>query len=291
MKITADCLSVWEIWLKLTRQRCHMHYALEGDDILSHIVICSRAAQTKMEQLITDLPESFQPRRILEVGASVGFNSLALAALYPSAEVYSIEPDAEAVRVASCMAADRGVSYTPCKGVGEALPFSDASFDLIICHTVIEHVNDVELVIAEMTRVMSDDGIIHLEAPNYLWPHEPHLDIWCLPILGKAGVRLAAKFQGKSAEGWFVDHLQFVTPFQLTAIFNNNGLSWDNRFRKKIGDALAGRADIKHYTLLARLLFICEKLKIGRFIAAAAVRSGIYPSVLYTVYKSESGMK
>ena len=32
-------------------------------------------------------------------------------------------------------------------GFGEKLPFKDEQFDLIICHTVIEHVKDVELVL------------------------------------------------------------------------------------------------------------------------------------------------
>ena len=70
-------------------------------------------------------------------------------------------------------------------GVGEKLPFKDEQFDLIICHTVIEHVKDVELVLSEMKRVLTAEGKIHLEAPNYNWPYEPHLSVWCIPRLGK----------------------------------------------------------------------------------------------------------
>ena len=37
--------------------------------------------------------------------------------------------------------------------MGENLPFKDEQFDLIICHTVIEHVSNVEIVLSEMNRV------------------------------------------------------------------------------------------------------------------------------------------
>ncbi len=49
---------------------------------------------------------------------------------------------------------------------GEDLPFKDKSFDRIICTEVFEHVLEPELVLAEMKRVLKDDGIISLSIPN-----------------------------------------------------------------------------------------------------------------------------
>lgn len=49
---------------------------------------------------------------------------------------------------------------------GENLPFSDKTFDRIICTEVFEHVLQPELILLEMKRVLRDDGIISLSVPN-----------------------------------------------------------------------------------------------------------------------------
>ena len=41
----------------------------------------------------------------------------------------------------------------------EALPFGDASFDVVYCCDVLEHVNEVRQVIAETARVLRPGGI------------------------------------------------------------------------------------------------------------------------------------
>ncbi|WP_167505952.1 class I SAM-dependent methyltransferase [Desulfosediminicola flagellatus] len=289
MKISENTRDVWKVWFSHTRSRCHLHFNLEGGTISSHITMCTEAAKRKMQQLVEDFPQSFRPKTILEIGASVGFNSLALSDLYPDAVVYSVEPDNEAVLVAGAMASDASAKYQPVTGAGEFLPFGDGYFDLVICHTVIEHVSDVERVVSEMARVLSPDGYIHLEAPNYLWPYEPHLDVWCLPFLGKAAVRFAARVQGKKTECWYLEHLQFVTPFQLTAFFKQQGLSWENRFKKKLADTIAGTAEIRKYTFFSKLMYLLGKVGLAQAAGAVVVGLGLYPSVLYTLYRSEQG--
>jgi ubiquinone/menaquinone biosynthesis C-methylase UbiE len=49
---------------------------------------------------------------------------------------------------------------------GESLPFEDKFFDRILCTEVFEHVLDPEAIIAEMMRVLKDNGIISLSIPN-----------------------------------------------------------------------------------------------------------------------------
>src|SRR5205807_10193387 len=117
-------------------------------------------------------------------------------------------PDHEAAVVGRTMAKSWGADNVRflC-AFGELLPFREGSFDLVVCHTVIEHVCDVAKVIGEMARLLSSAGVIHLEAPNYLWPREPHLGLWCLPLLGKRHIRLLARLQGKGRDAWYLDHL------------------------------------------------------------------------------------
>ena len=48
----------------------------------------------------------------------------------------------------------------------ECLPFKENSFDIVLSHHVIEHVNDQIKHLAEMKRVVKDNGYIYLGCPN-----------------------------------------------------------------------------------------------------------------------------
>ena len=178
--------------------------------------------------------------------------------------MHSVEPDSEAVHVAESMAINENLNYKPAVGVGEELPYEDNYFDLIICHTVIEHVHDESAVIAEMTRVLTKEGFIHLNAPNYVWPYEPHLSIWCIPVLGKGGVRFMSCLQGKRKENWYVEDLRFVTPRKLEKIFRKNNLVWTNRAKEKLLKTAKGEAGVKQYRFASKTLFLLDKLRISK---------------------------
>lgn len=63
-------------------------------------------------------------------------------------------------------------------GVGEHLPFPENSFDLLLSHEVLEHVQDDGLAIAEMVRVIRPGGRIALFCPNRGYPFETHGMYW-----------------------------------------------------------------------------------------------------------------
>jgi len=62
----------------------------------------------------------------------------------------------------------------------DALPFPDASFDLIISNHVIEHTGDPGHHLKEVRRALRPDGIAYLATPNRWWPWEVHAR---LPLL------------------------------------------------------------------------------------------------------------
>ena len=273
----------WGKWLAVTRDRCHIHYRLEGNNLDEHIQACMASAKETARRIARDVPRGM-PARILEVGCSVGFNCFALSRQYPAATVVGIEPDAEAVMVAHAMARDAEQNVTFVVATGERLPFRDRAFDLIVCHTVIEHVQSPGQVVSEMARVLSPGGKIHLEAPNYLWPREPHLGIWCVPRLGKRTMRLLARVQGQSRLISYLDHLQLVTPGRLERSFRRNGLAWENRVRKKFDTVAGGDLGIvKAYRTLAWWLVAMKHLGLAGPLVDAAVALGIYPSMSYTL--------
>lgn len=49
---------------------------------------------------------------------------------------------------------------------GEALPFANASFDVIVSSNVFEHVDDAELVAAELLRILKPGGTLCASTPN-----------------------------------------------------------------------------------------------------------------------------
>lgn len=57
-----------------------------------------------------------------------------------------------------------------CLGCSEKLPFADNSFDLVISHHVIEHVDNHDKHMSEIHRVLSPKGICYLGTPNLSSP-------------------------------------------------------------------------------------------------------------------------
>ena len=69
-------------------------------------------------------------------------------------------------------------------GVGEALPYTSDSFDIVIAFDVLEHVGDPRLVFEEIARVLRPGGDAWLVFPTYLGARASHLDyLTQLPFL------------------------------------------------------------------------------------------------------------
>ena len=61
---------------------------------------------------------------------------------------------------------------------GESLPFPDSTFDAILSHEVLEHVQNDRLAVEEMVRVLHPGGRILLFVPNRGYPFETHGIYW-----------------------------------------------------------------------------------------------------------------
>jgi SAM-dependent methyltransferase len=105
-------------------------------------------------------------KRILDIGCGVGAFVRRLGEF--SDDVYGTDIDRESVR--------RGSEALPnlALAVGEHMPFRDATFDVILLHEVLEHVdNDVET-LREARRLLAAGGKIVVFCPNRLYPFETH---------------------------------------------------------------------------------------------------------------------
>jgi len=59
-----------------------------------------------------------------------------------------------------------GLTITYDVGSGEALPYSDVTFDAVVCVYVLEHVADLQRVLAEVSRVLRPGGIFLFDTIN-----------------------------------------------------------------------------------------------------------------------------
>jgi SAM-dependent methyltransferase len=65
---------------------------------------------------------------------------------------------------------------------GMALPFLDATFDLVLSHAVIEHVADAPLYLRECSRVLAPGGHVYLSTAPYLSFAGAHLPRLKVPV-------------------------------------------------------------------------------------------------------------
>jgi ubiquinone/menaquinone biosynthesis C-methylase UbiE len=276
----------WGKWLSLTRERVHPYYALEGGNLKNHLDICFNGALETTRQIINDIG-GYEPSSILEIGCSIGFKCLAFDELFAERIIFGIEPDMDAIQVGMAMAEGLGakkISFI--RGKGEYLPFANEMFDLIVCHTTIEHVESVDNCLGEMARVLKPGGFLHIEAPNYLWPVEPHLGIIVPPLCPKLIMRFLAKLQGAAKEASYVNHLNLVHPTMIERLFKENGLKYENKMHGKFIAILKGEMEsVKSYKRLAHGLRIIQKIGCGEIIARTLMASRFYPSLLYIARK------
>lgn len=139
-----------------------------------HAVLDLTSRQWKAEKIIRllDLVKRLQPLRILEIGTGSGGIAHALAT-HPG-----LNCEVTAVDVVDSRLVHDGFRFLRIEGV--ALPFPDASFDVVITNHVIEHVGDAAAQakhLDEACRVMTPDGVGYIAVPNRWMLVEPHFKL------------------------------------------------------------------------------------------------------------------
>ncbi len=281
----------WEAYLANAKNLGHADRARNLASADSYLIECLTSGRNTIERVsrYMDLTKELS---VVELGCSSGINCLAMYERNPSLTVHGIEPEPEAVEFASEVGRDytrqipAGGSLRFSIGVGEDIQLPANSVDFILCHTVLEHVQSVPKVIQEFARILKPGGKASIEAPNYWWPREPHLEIWCVPMLGKSSVKLAASLQRYAGNLDFVDHLQFVTTSYLEQLFSSEGFSWINRAEEKVKQLLNGvDVQVLGYPRIARLLPKMKLLGVEQLAYKFACRMSVYPSMMYTITK------
>jgi ubiquinone/menaquinone biosynthesis C-methylase UbiE len=110
----------------------------------------------------------FQPKNILDLGCSVGHQTLPWAHAYPDARVTGVDVAAPCLRYAHGRAQAQGVAAHFVQADATRLPFPDASFDLVYSSMFLHELplKDIAAVFAEARRVLRPGGLmLHYELP------------------------------------------------------------------------------------------------------------------------------
>jgi 2-polyprenyl-6-hydroxyphenyl methylase / 3-demethylubiquinone-9 3-methyltransferase len=102
--------------------------------------------------------------RALDVGCGGGLLAEEFARL--GCQVVGVDPSEQSLTAARKHAADQGLTIEYQCAPGEALPFAGASFDVVYCCDVLEHVDDPRRVIAESARVLKPGGTYLFDTIN-----------------------------------------------------------------------------------------------------------------------------
>ncbi len=115
------------------------------------------------------MPE-FMPKRILDMGCSVGHATLPYKEFFPDADVIGIDLTAPLINYAHTRAAGMGVSVSFAQMNAERTTFPDNSFDLVVSHILLHETSGKALpaILRECHRVLKSGGyMIHADLPPF----------------------------------------------------------------------------------------------------------------------------
>ena len=136
--------------------------------------------RTEAEAIKRRWPD-FKPKKILDLGCTLGNNTLPYADMYPEAEVHAIDVAAPCLRYGHARAEALGVPVHFHQMNAETMSFEEGSFDLIVSCILFHETapTAVREIVKECCRVLKPGGLmLHLETPRS-FELEPY-DAYCL---------------------------------------------------------------------------------------------------------------
>ena|SRR5436309_8611552 len=117
-----------------------------------------------MRRVVQELGIDPRGRKTLDVGCGGGILAEELAGL--GCDVTGVDPSEQSLDAARAHARQEGLAIDYRRATGEALPFPDVTFELAYCCDVLEHVDDLRRVVAEIARVLRPGGIFFYDTIN-----------------------------------------------------------------------------------------------------------------------------
>ena len=127
---------------------------------------------TNIERHVPDLKQ----RSILDLGSGRG--GLLLLGKELGYNIVGLEYNPQYIEETLRRAKEKGLQVQVQQGKGEALPYPDASFDFVNMAEVLEHVQEPDLVMQEVYRVVKPNGGVYVSVPSRYGAFDPHFKIY-----------------------------------------------------------------------------------------------------------------
>jgi 2-polyprenyl-6-hydroxyphenyl methylase/3-demethylubiquinone-9 3-methyltransferase len=116
------------------------------------------------KRILDELKIDPNGKTALEVGSGGGILTEEICKM--GFKTSGIDPAEESIATARNHAQTEGLSIHYELGSGEDIPYSNASLDVVFCCDVLEHVQDLPKVIAEISRVLKPNGVFIYDTLN-----------------------------------------------------------------------------------------------------------------------------
>ena len=139
----------------------------------------ARSIAAWIKQTFPDL----SPKRIIDLGCTIGNNTLPYKEVFPDAEVHGIDVSVPCLRYAHARACALGIDVHFHQINAEDIPFEDESFDLVVSRILLHETSSRALpkIMRESFRLLKPGGVmVHCDAPQFdsLTPYQASLRDW-----------------------------------------------------------------------------------------------------------------
>ena len=124
-------------------------------------------------------------------------------------DAYGLDVDEDESEISKLRCLKNGIKIpliSSCRA--EDMNYPDDFFDFVYCFSVVEHVQDVELCISQISRVLKKGCFAYIQTQNFNIPWEPHYKVILPTFLGKTVCKLILRLRGRNPK--YLSTINFI---------------------------------------------------------------------------------